>query len=226
MRPPEGLTAVILERGEHRAVAHTMAVKNGVEAAKVGRTTRVKKNRADRAAHAVPCVGEVIVVVRTLHERVGNRGIRNGNPADYVRVDRLQGRQVDGSRGAFHRGLRRGGRFHGGGFGSRFGCRFRFGFGERRNLRRFGIGGVARAVVEKSAHEHRAAAEAGHCQDERYDAAKARGFHTRHLISASGAHCPSAAQAQAHCGSAPPDRHRATGPSLASWRSGGTECAR
>ena len=90
----EILLFVVLQRGKHRAVVHPVTVHDGVKAAEIGRAAAVHENRADCAAVLVPGVCQIIVVVRALHQRIGNLGARNGNPADDITVDLLQSRQV------------------------------------------------------------------------------------------------------------------------------------
>ena len=90
----EILLFVVLQRGKHRAVVHPVTVHDGVKAAEIGRAAAVHENRADCAAVLVPGMCQIIVVVRALHQRIGNLGARNGNPADDITVDLLQSRQV------------------------------------------------------------------------------------------------------------------------------------
>ena len=90
----EILLFVVLQRGKHRAVVHPVTVHDGVKAAEIGRAAAVHENRADCAAVLVPGVCQIIVVVRALHQRIGNLGARNGNPADDITVDLMQSRQV------------------------------------------------------------------------------------------------------------------------------------
>ena len=172
MRLPVARVIIVFQRREHRAVIHAVTVNDGIEAAPVGGAARVHEDRTDGAAAAVPCMREVVVVVRALHERIGDRGIRDGQPAEHIGVHRLKGSKVD----ACERVCLRLGR----GFGRRLrgGC---FGRGFRRRLGQlcdFGgllVGCVAGPVVKQLMDEHSAADDQDGRQSKRQD--KAHSFH-------------------------------------------------
>ena len=150
-----------------------MTVHDGVKAAEIGRAAAVHENRADCAAVLVPGVCQIIVVVRALHQRIGNLGARNGNPADDITVDLLQSRQVH----LLQRLCIRVGRRSGFGFGLRFllrlfgwllnGFRFQH-FGYRGNLGSLGVGFITCTVARHLAHQHKCADGKHRCQKKQY----------------------------------------------------------
>ena len=150
-----------------------MTVHDGVKAAEIGRAAAVHENRADCAAFLVPGVCQIIVVVRALHQRIGNLGARNSNPADDITVDLLQSRQIH----LLQRLCIRVGRRSGFGFGLRF-LRRRFGwllngfrlchFGYRGNLGSLGVGFIACTVARHLAHQHECADGKHRCQKKQY----------------------------------------------------------
>ena len=100
--------AVVGNTGKHGAVIHMVAIEAGIVHGEICIAVGIHKDAAVGVGRTVKGMGQVKVVINTLHDRIVDLGIRAVDPADHLVIPGLQGGKVNLDRTGSDLGRRRG----------------------------------------------------------------------------------------------------------------------